>query len=1243
MTGPLMVHMALPARAFGIARRQRRLLLAGSVIFASLCAAAQGQERSKDGAAETIPFSISVDGEPVVKSDALQKGPTRAAAQRLQTPADRARQTDVGLSAVDIQVKFDGLDVKTMLNVSTTPVRRAYQPGEKVSFLATANYPAFITRSEIRILDAKDGPNGKPVAIVPVKINEGASWVMPHTEDETRRFQYVLRVYDGEGRYDETMPHSLARTEKELPAETNTGHVASSEGEATAPGMGEDNSARRNIPVQGGAVTVYGRNVPEGYQVKALGDMIPTDSDHSFVMQRILPPGDHDVDVAVLGSLKGSALDFSRRIDIPKNDWFYVALADLTIGKRFGDHDIEAVRPGEYGDIYSNGRLAFYVKGKIKGKYLLTAAADTSETDLGHMFTGFDGKDPRQLLKRLDPNDYYPVYGDDSAAIDDAPTNGKFYVRLDRGDSHVMWGNYKAHIEGTEFMRSERALYGASGVYRSEKTTASGERQTEAMVYAAQPDTLPQHDEFLGTGGSAYFLKRQDITIGSETVTIEVRDDVTGQVLERRTLRYGDDYTVDYLQGMLILKRPLASSTGTNAPVRDGALGGNKTYLVAQYEFTPLAGTLDGYVYGARAQQWFADKVRVGVTGMDENTGLANQQAYGADIQLRHSDTTFIEAEIAQSKGPGFGTTTSTDGGLTMSSLATTGTRGRVATSWRTKAQLDLEDVSKGSMKGKVGGYYQEKGAGFSTLADQVDADERIWGAFANIELTKAVELDLTYDDYDEADGEDAFDGRQTGGQSKRKGASSIAWQIDEYWKASFGVTYSELHSPSAIASGKSGYNGSRLDSGVRLEYAPDDDHTYYGFGQGTLSRSGDIGRNDRLGVGTEYQLTEKIGLQGEISYGSQGFGGLAAVNYNPTAEDTYYIGYRLDPDRAFDLDRSYDLTGTDGGTLVLGARRKFDDTISAFAERNYDLFGTRSSLTQTYGVVYTPDKLWTVDGGFEAGTINDDSIDPGTGLERADFDRTAVSLAVGYKDEDRIAARIRGEARFEDSDDGSRDANTYLIAAGLSWKTSEDWRLLANIDTVLSDAPSDSAQSFQDANYVELSAGLAYRPIDNDRLNALFKYAWLRDTPGVDQVSAITGDEFGPAQRSHILSADVSYDLFPWLTIGGKYGFRFGEVRQRLDDDRDLFSDWERDIAHLGIIRADINVVKNWDALLEARVLAMPDANTTDYGTLVALYRHVGNNFKVGAGYNFGSFSDDLRDLTLNDQGVFMNVVGKF
>jgi hypothetical protein len=42
-------------------------------------------------------------------------------------------------------------------------------------------------------------------------------------------------------------------------------------------------------------------------------------------------------------------------------------------------------------------------------------------------------------------------------------------------------------------------------------------------------------------------------------------------------------------------------------------------------------------------------------------------------------------------------------------------------------------------------------------------------------------------------------------------------------------------------------------------------------------------------------------------------------------------------------------------------------------------------------------------------------------------------------------------------------------------------------------------------------------------------------------------------------------------------------------------------------------------------------------------VYKHLNDNLKFGIGYNFGRFSDDLRDLSLNDAGVFVNVVGTF
>lgn len=1166
-------------------------------------------------------FSITIDGEkltengPVASVGERGKAPKAAkvgmSAAKKAAPVTREtmqRRADLELDRVDVQVKFDGLEVKPILNVATADLRRAYRAGDTVRFVATSNYPAWIARSEVLIYERGKTSKEKPLASVVVDAGGNAEWQVPakggRGGEAEGEYDYILRVYDAEGRFDETEPLTLARTQADLER-----HATS--GEPVSPGNGEDRTALRNIPVHGGAVTVYGRNVPPGYAVRALGESIPVDNENSFVVQRILPPGDHDVDVAISGS-KDNGIDIVRPINIPDNDFFYVGLADLTVGKRFASESIEAADPERYDGVYTKGRLAFYLKGKIKGKYLLTASADTGEDDVENLFKGLDDKDPRQLLRRIDPDQYYPVYGDDSTSVADAPTRGKFYVRIERGDSHVMWGNFKSEIKGNGLLRNERALYGASAVYKSPTTTTFGERIVEAHAYAAQAGTLPQRDIFRGTGGSVYFLKRQDVTRGSETVTVIVSDPVTGRILTRRTLRAGEDYDIDYIQGIIVLRQPLSSFSSDGGVVRDAPLGGNDVSLAVNYEYTPAAGEVDGYSYGGRVQAWVDNRVRVGVTGMSEETGLADQKMVGADLRIRHSETTYLDAEYAQTKGPGFGRTVSTDGGLTIIDEVTRGTAAKTGRAYKIKAQLDLSDIDPG-LKGRIGGYFERKEAGFSTLDHDIDVNQRIWGVYAEYDISSALTFRMAHDDYEDAKG-----------KVKRDTSADLTYQISEYWEAAFGLKYTDLLSPG----GKPEDNGSRLDAGVRVTWTPNDDMSLYVFGQATVSRTGSIGKNDRLGVGGEYRLTEKISVSGEISDGTTGIGALAAINYDPTPDDRYYVGYKLDPAR-FE-GRSQTLDGTDLGGVVFGSKRKFNDVLTGYAENNYDMFGRRRSLTTTYGVTYTPDALWTVTGGLELGTIEDPND--------SDFERQAYSFGVSYKDEDRFTARFKSEVRLEESDDGTRDAESYLFSGGIAVKVSDDWRFIANADAIFSDSNS-TRTTLLNGDFVEASVGFAYRPVENDRLNLLMKYTYISDEYGREQ--GAVSDQFAlPMQRSHIFSIDGSYDVNEYLTLGAKYGFRIGEVSMPVGTG---FGSWEDSSAHLGVVRADIHVINNWDILLEGRILHEPGIDSTDLGALVGVYRHFGKNVKVGVGYNFGSFSDDLSDVTKDDQGIFLNVIGKF
>jgi hypothetical protein len=1133
-------------------------------------------------AGRDVPFQITVDGQKIdgTITNSISKPKAMAADARAITPAD-------------IQVKFDGLGVRPVLNVSTMPPKVAYVAGETVRFLASFNYGAWIDRADVIIYQA--GARERGAETLEVSSLGAAEWVMP--ADGPDEMRYVVRVYDASGRWDETEPLPLRRVRDTLQSQ----EFADA---SIAPGVGEDRTAIRNIDVYGGSITVYGKHVPPEHEVTVLGEPVPVDADGSFVVQRVLPSGSHGVDISVLKN--GVGLEFTREVSIPENQWFTVALADFTGGYRIND-EIKAVRPGDFKNTYTKGRLAFYLKGKIKGRSILTAAADTGEQQLKHLFRGLDEKDPRAFLKRIDPDDYYPVYGDDSEAFEDAPTRGKFYVRFDHGPSHIMWGNFKSNITGTTFLRQERALYGANGVYKTARNVPNGEARTQLQAYAAQPGTLPQRDILRGTGGSAYFLKHQDITQGSETVSLEIRNAVTGFVTARKTLKFGVDYDFDYVQGVLILRRPLSSSSGA----------GTENYVVAAYEYSPSASEVDGYAVGGRAHQWIGDHVRVGVSGLREKSGSANQEAYGADVHVEATPNTFVEAEVAQSRGPGFGKTYSPDGGLTTFDTGSAGDPKRKAMAYRVQGQATLEDVSGGRARGLVKAKYEHYEKGFSSLDTEATEKKTAWGVEADAEVSDRVKVAVTYSE-----------ARTANDQIDRDGQAKTRIGLTEHVSIEpFARVQQKKRAPTADS--EEGYH---MDAGARLIYTWDENNEAYVFGQATVAHGGKLRKDNRVGIGGKKQITDRINVSGEISEGNLGLAARALVEYEPNDSGRYYLGYDLQADREGAGGWPFNLIGDDMGTVVVGAHQRINDQWDVYAEDNYDMFGERRSLTQTYGVTYTPVKALTFGGGVEIGTVFDNTIDPSTKKRNPDFDRTALSLSAVYHDDEGYDAKAKGEVRWEDSEDNTRDLTHYLLSTAVGLKVSEDWRALGSLDAVFTDA----TDAIKEGQYAEGSLGFAYRPAQGDKFNALVKYTYLYDNPAGNQVT-VDGTTDGPSQRSHIFSADASYDVLPQLTLGAKYGFRIGETK-----DRTVGSTWEDSAAHLGIVRADVHIVHEWDALAEGRVLWSPTTDSTEFGLLLALYRQIGGNFKVGIGYNFGRFSDDLRDLTFDDQGVFVNVVGK-
>jgi lipopolysaccharide assembly outer membrane protein LptD (OstA) len=209
---------------------------------------------------------------------------------------------------------------------------------------------------------------------------------------------------------------------------------------------------------------------------------------------------------------------------------------------------------------------------------------------------------------------------------------------------------------------------------------------------------------------------------------------------------------------------------------------------------------------------------------------------------------------------------------------------------------------------------------------------------------------------------------------------------------------------------------------------------------------------------------------------------------------------------------------------------------------------------------------------------------------------------------------------------------SVLLLRNNFKYQLTPSWRLLGKLDYSISDS---SLGDFSTGGYTEGVVGYAYRPVQNDRLNALVKYTYFYNVPSTDQLGAQNVlTQF--LQKSHIASVDATYDLTASWSVGGKYAYRMGEAS--LDLVNPTFFD---NTAQLAVLRLDYRFLKQWDTLAEVRQLGLPDINQNRRGVLTAIYHHLSKNLKAGVGYNFTDFSDELTDLRYNHRGIFVNIIG--
>ena len=233
----------------------------------------------------------------------------------------------------------------------------------------------------------------------------------------------------------------------------------------------------------------------------------------------------------------------------PKRPLIAVGLFDLSLN--INDLNANAIKPTNQKDgfdeeIQSENRIALFLKGKIKGGFLLTLAYDSKKND------------DTKLFRDIDPDAYYPIYGDASIKGFDAQCTGKLYVKIEKGKNQIMWGDYVTdhkQDENIKLGRFQRTLTGANIRLESQNSQLS--------FFGANSDNNFFVEEIQANGTATFYFVNKDrlpIKPNSENIEIITRDiDNPGMIIKTRSLKRFDDYLIDSFSGYITFHEAIAS------------------------------------------------------------------------------------------------------------------------------------------------------------------------------------------------------------------------------------------------------------------------------------------------------------------------------------------------------------------------------------------------------------------------------------------------------------------------------------------------------------------------------------------------------------------------------------------------------------------------------------------------------------------------------------------------------------
>ena len=284
------------------------------------------------------------------------------------------------------------------------------------------------------------------------------------------------------------------------------------------------------------------------------------------------------------------------------------------------------------GKITSGGRAAFFLKGKVKGEYLLTAAYD-SEKDV-----------KQRLFRDIQPERYYPVYGDSSVRGFDAQSTSRLYLRIDKGHSYLLYGDFSTQ-DATGVRQLTQYNRGVTGI---KQHFQSGGGRVSGTLFASRDSLTQRVVEIRPNGTSGPFsVFGADYLENSERIEIITRDrNMPTRILATRVLSRFADYEIETMSGTLLLKSP-ELSTDANF---------NPNTIRVTYESDGNGAKF--WLYGGDMQVRVTEAIKLGAVAIEDRNPVDPRALRGLTLDADLGHGTSLVGELAQTdtaKGLGRG------------------------------------------------------------------------------------------------------------------------------------------------------------------------------------------------------------------------------------------------------------------------------------------------------------------------------------------------------------------------------------------------------------------------------------------------------------------------------------------------------------------------------------------------------------------------------------------------------------